>query len=256
MKSDPSVTVSADAVDHARHIDDIKDAYTRRDSQGPGTIYRFTNPAYLFHFQDLEWEVMLELRQVGFDLSRCSVLEVGTGVGHILHRLRAYGAQRAVGIDLVESRIQEARRIHPTVEFVVGDAAQMPFADETFHLVTQFTCFSSVTDRSVRLRIAREMWRVLAPGGTIVSYDFRPRPLYDRWMQRKAAPLPHGVVATVRIPPGEIAAMFPEGQASHRAVGIDFQLARYAARSRLATTALRGLPLFHPYALVTIRKPS
>ena len=249
------MTVAANAADHGRHLDEIKAAYVRRDSAGPSAIYRFTNPAYLFHFQDLEWQVMSELRRTGFDLARCSVLEVGTGIGHILHRLKTYGAQRAVGIDLLESRIQEARRIHPTLEFVVGDAAQMPFADEAFDLVTQFTCFSSITNPSVRVGIAREMWRVLAPGGAIVSYDFRPRPLYDRWMQRRAAPVPQAVVATVRIPPVEIAAMFPDGQASHRAVGIDFRLARYAARSRLVATALSGIPLLHPYAMVTIRKP-
>jgi len=256
MKSDSHVPANADPADPDRHIAEVKSAYIRRDNQGPSPIYRFTNPAYLFHFQDLEWEMMSELRRAGLDLSRCSVLEVGTGVGHILHRLKAYGAQRAVGMDLLESRIQDARRIHPTVDFVVGDAAQMPFADETFDLVIQFTCFSSVTDRSVRVRIAREMWRVLASGGAVLSYDFRPRPLYDRWMQRRAGPMPEGVVGTARIPPGDIAAMFPEGKASYRKVGIDFQLAGHAARSRLAVTALRGLPLLQPYALVTIRKRS
>ena len=153
MKSRSPVTVAANAADHGRHLDEIKAAYVRRDSAGPSAIYRFTNPAYLFHFQDLEWQVMSELRRTGFDLARCSVLEVGTGIGHILHRLKTYGAQRAVGIDLLESRIQEARRIHPTLEFVVGDAAQMPFADEAFDLVTQFTCFSSITNPSVRVLV-------------------------------------------------------------------------------------------------------
>jgi len=245
--------MSPQPVDHRHQREQIRDAYIRRDSRGPSEVYRFTNPAYLFHFQDLEWEVLSELRREEMDLSRCRVLEVGAGIGRILHRLQEFGARQAVGIDLVEGRIEEGRRTYPTLELIAGDAAEMPFSDQTFDLVTQFTCLSSVTDASFRAAIAREMWRVLAPGGAILSYDMRPRPFYDRFAARKATPPPHAVT-TVPISPEEIAGMFPKGEIRQRTVGMHFPLGRFAAVSRPAATLLRALPFLHPYALVTVRK--
>jgi SAM-dependent methyltransferase len=52
-----------------------------------------------------------------------------------------------------------------------GDAARLPWNDGSFDLVLQSTVFSSILDRNVQAAVAREMRRVLAPGGLILSYD-------------------------------------------------------------------------------------
>ena len=73
----------------------------------------------------------------------------------------------------MEDRIAIARERYPRLELVAGDATSLPWPEQSFDLVTQFTCLSSVLDHDVRRAIAAEMWRVLAPGGAIVSYDAR-----------------------------------------------------------------------------------
>ena len=82
--------------------------------------------------------------------------------------------QKLSGVDIIPSRIEEARRRLPgSVVLEVGNACNLRFADNTFDLALQFTAFSSVLDPSMRVRMAGEMVRVLRPGGTILWYDFR-----------------------------------------------------------------------------------
>jgi SAM-dependent methyltransferase len=57
-----------------------------------------------------------------------SVLDVGSGTGHLTAALHRAGARRVVGIDASTAMVQAARRDHPDVRFVVGDAQQMTLA--------------------------------------------------------------------------------------------------------------------------------
>ena len=103
------------------------------------------------------------------------VLEVGCGSGSELAWLVELGAfpSRLVGIDLLPDRISAARYAYPEIEFHVGNAERLQFEDASFDLVTSFTVFSSILDRSMAANVAREMVRVLKPGGRLLWYDFR-----------------------------------------------------------------------------------
>lgn len=241
-------------------IERIREEYRVRDSGGKASaVYSFTNPAYVFHTQDLEWQVLASLRSVGFDLGASRVLEVGAGFGQILHRLKEFGAREAVGIDLMESRAAEAMRRYPSLSVHAGDASAMPFDDGSFELVTQFTCLSSILDPSVRAAVARDMWRVLAPGGVVLSYDMRPTPSAVRFAGRvlgrggsDGAGTP-----TVSLSGDEIESLFPAGRTVlSRGVSLNFELAGLAARSRLVATALAALPFLRTHQLVLLRKPA
>ena len=98
------------------------------------------------------------------------ILDVGTGAGGYLHLFVGLGAipNRCHGIDLVAERIRQASMIYPEADFRVGDACDLPYADESFSLVSQFTCLCNIPDPAPA---AREMVRVLRPGGHIIWFD-------------------------------------------------------------------------------------
>lgn len=103
------------------------------------------------------------------------ILDVGCGMGAYLGALIALGSlpARTVGIDLLPERLAVARRQQPGIPLLCGDAARLGLRDGTFDLVLAFTLFSSILDPAIRIAIAREIARVLRPGGFVLWYDLR-----------------------------------------------------------------------------------
>ncbi|MGO8930982.1 MAG: class I SAM-dependent methyltransferase [Limisphaerales bacterium] len=104
-------------------------------------------------------------------------LEIGCGDGRVLEQLISLGANPRLiaGIDLLEERVEVARRRLPEAELRVADARSLPYPDESFDLVLAFTVFSSILELEFARQVAHEMRRVLKPGGAVVHYDF----IYD-----------------------------------------------------------------------------
>jgi ubiquinone/menaquinone biosynthesis C-methylase UbiE len=68
------------------------------------------------------------------------VIDVATGTGNTAFALAPY-VRRVVGVDLTREMLDEARRVAAeksitNVDWMIGDAARLPFADETFDLYT------------------------------------------------------------------------------------------------------------------------
>jgi ubiquinone/menaquinone biosynthesis C-methylase UbiE len=103
------------------------------------------------------------------------ILEVGCGRGQWLATFESFGADRdhLAGIDLDARRVGEALTRFAAADLRIGDATALPWADATFDIVFQSTMFTSILDPATRAAVAREMVRVVAPGGAIISYDFR-----------------------------------------------------------------------------------
>lgn len=103
------------------------------------------------------------------------VLDVACGSGVFL-RDHASNARRIAGLDQSEPMIEEALRQNRgrveegTAEFVVGDAAALPWESESFTVVTSdcADCFESKAQVAID-----EMLRVLKPGGRAVLSDDR-----------------------------------------------------------------------------------
>ncbi|NQT88134.1 ubiquinone/menaquinone biosynthesis methyltransferase [bacterium] len=118
--------------------------------------------------QDRRWRrravAELALRTGG----RC--LDIGCGTGDVaLEALRQCPEARVTGIDPSRRMLALAEaKSGGRVRYVVGDALSLPFADGSFAGVVMAFCFRNVADR---LLAAREMRRVLAPGGRAVILE-------------------------------------------------------------------------------------
>jgi SAM-dependent methyltransferase len=62
------------------------------------------------------------------------VLDLATGPGYVAALAAARGAM-PIGLDISEGMLAEARRAHPTLAFVIGDAEELPFEDVSFEAV-------------------------------------------------------------------------------------------------------------------------
>ena len=154
----------------------LKAEYERRASDNLyAGRYSYFNEAALLHVSSLERNLLALLKKHQCTLlSEKKILDVGCGSGGHLRRFLDYGALPAnlSGIDLMIPRIEQARSLHPGINWSVGSAHKLPYADATFDLVMSFVVFSSILDESLRQRIVDEMWRVHKPGGLILVYDF------------------------------------------------------------------------------------
>lgn len=133
------------------------------------------NPGVLFQnlaFQKSEVEA---LRRLNVDKRTWKILDVGCGAGFSLQGLLGYGLEPELlyGIDILEDRIARGRRRMPSVHLTCGDATRMDYESACFDLVTESTMFIQITDESISRDIAREMLRVVKPGGYIVLTDWR-----------------------------------------------------------------------------------
>jgi SAM-dependent methyltransferase len=159
-------------VDEKARIDAV---YRERKSSKKADFYSLLKPGNLFMAQSKERSIREALNNFPCCLSECRVLDVGCGFGHELRNLLRFGAlpENLCGIDLISERVEEAKKNSPNLDLREGDAKNLPWPDGFFHVVMQSTVFSSILDRGVQEAVAREMLRVLRPGGIVLWYDMR-----------------------------------------------------------------------------------
>ena len=90
------------------------------------------------------------------------VLEVGCATGALTSYLAASG-YRVIGLDSSADMITRAANDHPLLEFVVGDATSLFYADDSFDAVVAASVVNVVPDAT---QVLSEMHRVCRPGGT------------------------------------------------------------------------------------------
>jgi SAM-dependent methyltransferase len=102
------------------------------------------------------------------------VLDVAAGTGNLAIRAAAAGAQ-VVGLDLTPELFETARRRAEergvVVDWVEGDAEELPFADETFDLVLSAFGVQFAPRHAI---VAEELARVCRPGGRIGLVNWTP----------------------------------------------------------------------------------
>lgn len=103
-----------------------------------------------------------------------AVIDVATGTGNIALRAAAAGAH-VVGLDLAPALFATARRraaeYGVTVEWLEGDAEQLPFADESFDRVLSVFGVQFAPRHQV---VADELARVCRSGGLIGLVNWTP----------------------------------------------------------------------------------
>jgi len=155
--------------------DRIKQVYEKRKEKVSSQLYSFFNPAHLFMIQRREWELLNLLKKFEINsLEDKKILDIGCGTGSILRNFIQYGAnpENLYGIDLLPDRIETGRKINPNINFSCGDASKLPYQNENFDIVMQFTVFTSILDNRMKKEIAKEMLRVLKADGIIIWYDY------------------------------------------------------------------------------------
>ena len=103
-----------------------------------------------------------------------SVLDVATGSGNAAIAAARLGC-RATGVDYVPSLLERGRERAAAerlaIEFVAGDAEDLPFADASFDAVTSIYGVMFAPDHA---RTATEIARVAGPGATIALASWTP----------------------------------------------------------------------------------
>lgn len=93
------------------------------------------------------------------------ILDIGVGGGRTVEGLLDI-SEDYIGIDYVEEMVDKCRRKFPGVRFEQGDARDLSrFADNSFSLVIFSMNGISMVNHDGRIKILREVFRVLAPGG-------------------------------------------------------------------------------------------
>lgn len=121
-----------------------------------------------------------------------TVLDVGCGIGGSSRILaRDYGFD-VTGITISPGQVQRARSLTPpevTAQFKVDDALDLSFPDASFDVVWCIEAGPHMPDKAL---FAKELLRVLKPGGTLVVADWNQRDArrrslqgWERWVMRQ-----------------------------------------------------------------------
>ena len=112
----------------------------------------------------------------GIDLNGQSVLDIGCGLGGVdLHLLRRHGAARVVGIDFDAALIlrcdQLAEKYQATeqLQFSCVEPGPLALDPASFGIVTSKDSIIHIEDKYA---LARDVFRVLEPGGWFVASDW------------------------------------------------------------------------------------
>jgi len=220
----------------------IRAEYERRSREIPRDFYSWARLPNYFLDTQLVRDCIVELRRERmFPLEGRSVADIGCGSGRWLLEFAQWEASDLHGIDLDEARLTRAKERLPSADLRTGDAQYLPWASDSFDLVSHFTLFSSIFDKSMKKQIAAEMLRVVKPEGVILWFDSR--------INNPRNPGMRG------IPADEIRALFPDCSVRLRRVTLAPPLARVIVpRSWIAAAMLEKVPFLRTHYLGIIRK--
>lgn len=112
----------------------------------------------------------------GAPIAGARVLDIGCGVGGVdRHLVVAHGAAHVTGIDVEDTVLATARQraardgLDDRLEFVRVEPGPLPFDDACFDVVFSKDSIVHIPDKHA---LARDVFRVLAPGGWFVASDW------------------------------------------------------------------------------------
>ncbi|MEL7590340.1 MAG: class I SAM-dependent methyltransferase [Anaerolineaceae bacterium] len=201
------------------------------------------NPAHRFITENRHRDMEKMLKENGIiSLKSLKLLEIGCGSGSVLEEFQQMGIDDIAlfGIDLLYDRLVEAKANLLTPGIYNADGQNLPFSQESFDLVLQYTAFSSVLDPNIKRNMATEITRVLKPGGFVIWYDFWWNPLNAQ---------------TKGITPKEIKHLFPHSKYSFKKITLAPPIARKVVPvSRLIASILEKTNVLNTHFLVFIQK--
>lgn len=224
--------------------DRIKSSYEKR-KKTDSSVYSYFNHGTLLMAQEKERELINLLKKFKFDnLYNKKILDVGCGSGGLLMDFIKYGAnpENLFGIDLLNDRVNRAVERNPRIHYLCRDAAGLPYENEKFDIVIQFTVFTSILDQVIKKKISAEMLRVLNRNGIILWYDF----LFDN----PSNPDVKGIKKA------EIQYLFDGNEVYLKKITLAPPIIRFvSAYSPAACYLLAKIPLLCTHYIGVIRKP-
>jgi ubiquinone/menaquinone biosynthesis C-methylase UbiE len=160
--------------------------YTQRDSQintnsWKTSIYHPRHSLGQLFAEHNKRILITAINKLDIDLEDKQILDLGCGDGSWLRMLIELGANplQLTGIDLSPQRIQYAQERNPLINYIHNRVASLPLPSASYDLVMQTVVFSSILDPNLTQHLAKEMERVLKPGGYLIWLDnsqaFPPR---------------------------------------------------------------------------------
>lgn len=216
----------------------------RRKQEVKADLYAHWQPSEIFMRAGRKLTAPILLQQAGvFPKPGDQCLEIGCGSLGWLGDLISWGVRETDlhGIELESDRVKQAKEILPLADLRVGNAAELPWDDETFHLVISSIVFTSILDPGVRRAVADEITRVLVRGGALLWWDFavnNPKNPHVRKVDRK-----------------ELKQLFPHLTGKVKSVTLAPPLARLISPTSWALAALmESIPLFRTHLLAVLVK--
>ena len=152
------------------------------------SVFDDLSPVYDRGMRPLEWLVFGRLRRRTFPRVRGAVLEFGVGTGV---NLPLYGSEaRVTGCDTSGQMLGWAarRQTQRPVTLVQTSVQHLPFADDSFDVVTGSLVFCSIADPAQGLAEAR---RVLGPEGRLVLLEHTRGTGLGAWLTDVLHPVWH-----------------------------------------------------------------
>ena len=125
----------------------------------------YTEKKKLFKAEELIFKEYLQ--------TPCKILDLGCGAGRTTRYLKDMGHD-VIGIDIANMQIEQAMRLHPDIDFRVGDATKLKFKDQTFDFVLfSFNGLDCIYPETERIEAMKQIYSVLNPGGGFIfsSHD-------------------------------------------------------------------------------------
>lgn len=176
-----------------------------------------------------------------------SVLDVACGTGVLARTAaaRVGPTGRVVGLDLNEGMLAVARRVRPDIEWRQGDAAGLPFGDDTFDVVL---CQSALMFMPDPTQVLREMGRVGDLVGVQVYDSLHDQAGYGPWISlvaKHAGPDAVNLLSTYWVH-GDLdglARRFEDAGLEVTAVHPKLGVARFASVEEFVQTEIGSTPL-------------
>ncbi len=138
-------------------------------SPGPDS----SQPLSTEEFQAAQKRLDDQMIQLGQLDHRLSILDIGCGLGGLIERINAsWSGMSLTGLNIDPEQLEICHRIRPqhenSLRWQEGDACELPFEDASFDRVF---CIEAMFHFPSRPRFLSEVWRVLKPGGRLVTSD-------------------------------------------------------------------------------------
>ena len=124
-------------------------------------------------FIELKVDLLTKLAEKNLgSLSGIKALDIGSGVG-LVDRFLKTSIKDLYGVDVESGVVEKAKQNNPEVTYNIYDGLKLPFDDNTFDLTFAINVMHHVPPAHWN-NFAREMNRVLKPGGIAAVFEHNP----------------------------------------------------------------------------------